>query len=359
MFPSFNRPIVLITQSKSHLSRIFGRYSRKPIAISVTAAILSAPTFSYSENLNQENTASDAKSALIVVSSIKPIQLLVETIAGDLTKQGVIQNQLLLPAGTSPHDYAMRFSDTKKLQYADIVFWVGENLETFLSKPLKLNKKGETISFNKELNNSDTHHIQKHKAKITQNNNHKHHHKSHDGALQEIHKEPHPWLSPFNALQMAEVISVNLSRLLPSYSVVFSENLHHFTKKMINLELSYRQSYSTNLDNEFIVYHDAYKELINHFKLNQLAVITPMAGRNPKLRHVLNLRKLVEQNKVTCIITEPNANTKILSRIISASENNNIKQFNIDPIASNQTVTQTGFYDYFSSVLEKIDNCIK
>lgn len=296
---------------------------------------------------------SDNQPPTVVLSSIKPIQLLVQTIAGDLTKQGVIKNQLLLPAGASPHDYAMRFSETKKLKQADAIFWIGENLETFLAKPLALAQKGVIVGFSHAINPVDTSHTHKNSAHLT--------HKEH---VNHAHQEPHPWLSPIYAVKMASVISITLTDLRPEYAQVFSENLHRFTQKMVKLELSYRKSFSLINQNKskkgFIVFHDAYRELVDHFKLNQLAVITPMAGRNPKLRHVLKLRKLIEQGEVSCIITEPNANTKILSKLTTASTKKDpLPAISVDPIAYKIPLSNTAFFDFFKSVLSSFNQCLK
>ena len=66
-----------------------------------------------------------------VVVSIKPIHSLV---AGVMA--GVGEPDLLIAGGGSPHSYALRPSQAQALQEADVVFWVGEALETFLAKPL-------------------------------------------------------------------------------------------------------------------------------------------------------------------------------------------------------------------------------
>ena len=67
-----------------------------------------------------------------VVASIKPIHSLV---AGVM--QGVAEPTLLVKGATSPHSFNLRPSDARALNQADLVFWVGEDLETFLTKPIQ------------------------------------------------------------------------------------------------------------------------------------------------------------------------------------------------------------------------------
>ena len=66
-----------------------------------------------------------------VVASIPPIHSLV---AGVM--EGIGDAHLLVKGGASPHTYTLRPSDAGLLSRADVIFWVGEELEAFLVKPL-------------------------------------------------------------------------------------------------------------------------------------------------------------------------------------------------------------------------------
>ena len=66
-----------------------------------------------------------------VVVSIKPIHSLVSGVM-----EGVGVAKLLITGNQSPHNYALKPSDIRSLNEATVVFWIGEELETFLVKPL-------------------------------------------------------------------------------------------------------------------------------------------------------------------------------------------------------------------------------
>ncbi|HBM48647.1 MAG TPA: ABC transporter substrate-binding protein, partial [Marinobacter sp.] len=70
-------------------------------------------------------------SAANVVTSIKPLELLVKAVAGDS-----VQVSTLVPPGSSPHNYTMKPSQRRALEQADAIFWVGPEMETFLSRLL-------------------------------------------------------------------------------------------------------------------------------------------------------------------------------------------------------------------------------
>ncbi|MDA9717221.1 zinc ABC transporter substrate-binding protein, partial [Candidatus Pelagibacter sp.] len=76
-----------------------------------------------------------------VVASIKPIHSLASSLM-----DGVGKPDLIVDGYASPHGFAMKPSHAKMLQEADIIFWVGEDLENFLGKPLSsIAKKAEKI----------------------------------------------------------------------------------------------------------------------------------------------------------------------------------------------------------------------
>ena len=66
-----------------------------------------------------------------VVVSITPFYALVAAIM-----EGIGTPKLLLKPGASPHEYALRPSDILLLEEAELIFWGGPQLETFLVKPL-------------------------------------------------------------------------------------------------------------------------------------------------------------------------------------------------------------------------------
>ncbi len=65
-----------------------------------------------------------------VVVSVAPVHALV---AGVMA--GVGMPELLIPIGASPHAFALRPSQRRAIEAADVLVWVGPTLEPFLRKP--------------------------------------------------------------------------------------------------------------------------------------------------------------------------------------------------------------------------------
>src|SRR5690606_21510842 len=69
--------------------------------------------------------------ALDVVASLKPVRSLVAAVM-----DGVGEPDLIVSGSGSEHVHSLRPSDAQALQNADVVFWSGEGMETYLVSPL-------------------------------------------------------------------------------------------------------------------------------------------------------------------------------------------------------------------------------
>lgn len=84
---------------------------------------------------------SHAKAELQVVTSIKPIHSL-----ASMLMDGIGAPKLIVDGSNSPHNFTLKPSHAKMLQNADLVFWIGEDIEAFLEKPLStVAKKAKKI----------------------------------------------------------------------------------------------------------------------------------------------------------------------------------------------------------------------
>ncbi|MEP3274917.1 MAG: zinc ABC transporter substrate-binding protein [Stappiaceae bacterium] len=75
---------------------------------------------------------SAAWSEVSVVTSIKPIHSLVAAVM-----EGTGTPDLILEGSESPHSYSLKPSQASKLENADVVFWVGPQIETFLERSIE------------------------------------------------------------------------------------------------------------------------------------------------------------------------------------------------------------------------------
>ena len=84
-----------------------------------------------------------ANAEIKVVTTIKPLHSLISNVM-----DGVGEPSLIIEGSTSPHSFVLKPSHAKMIEQADIIFWIGEDIETFMEKPLEsIAKNAKKISF--------------------------------------------------------------------------------------------------------------------------------------------------------------------------------------------------------------------
>ena len=277
-----------------------------------------------------------------VVTTIKPVHSLVSGVM-----DGVSNPTLIIEGSNSPHNFSLKPSHAKMLEEADIVFWIGEDLESFMEKPLNsLAKNAVQISFMdlksikklkfREMNDHDDHddlhgHEDDHEGHDDHDNDghkdddhddhgHDDHHghesedddSSHDG---HNHGEfdAHIWLDPVNAKVMISEIAHELSELDPSNKSNYEKN----AEKMISSlnDLIDRVSTIIPKNPSFIVFHDAYQYFEKRFNIKAAGALTLNPEVLPGAKQIAEIQELIEHDSVKCIFSEPQYNPKIIEML--------------------------------------------
>nr|VUD30803.1 high-affinity zinc transporter periplasmic component [Raoultella sp. NCTC 9187] len=165
-----------------------------------------------------------------VVASMKPLGFIASAIA-----DGVTDTQVLLPDGASEHDYSLRPSDAKRLQNADLVVWIGPEMEAFMDKSTQSiapNKKvtiaqldGVKPLLMKGADDDDDHDGHDHAAGGKSDDDH------HHGVY-----NMHLWLSPEIARLSAVAIHDKLLELMPQSRAKLDANLKEFEAKLASTD---------------------------------------------------------------------------------------------------------------------------
>ncbi|WP_440676870.1 zinc ABC transporter substrate-binding protein [Candidatus Pelagibacter sp. HIMB1587] len=309
---------------------------------------------------------SSANAEIKVVASIKPIHSLASYLM-----DGVGKPDLIVDGYSSPHGFAMKPSHAKMLQNADLVFWIGENLENFLEKPLSsIAKKAEKIElieikalqvlkfrerniFDKHDNDDHGHdddhgkkeddHDHDHEDHGKKEDDHDHDHEDH-GKKEDDHDDhghdnhnghahgefdPHIWLDPINAKailnEMAEHLIENDSKNEAKYKSNLAKALQEIDKLTIDVMTDLSNSVSS------IVFHDAYQYFEERFNVKILGAFTVNTDVMPGAEQLAEIREIIEHDKVACVFSEPQFNPAIINAV---AKDMKIKTGVLDPLGA-------------------------
>ena len=307
---------------------------------------------------------SPANADIKVVASIKPIHSLASYLMN-----GVGKPDLIVDGYASPHGFAMKPSHAKMLQNADLIFWVGEDLENFLEKPLKsIANKAEKIELMeikrltklefRERNIFDKHDDHKeHGHKDDKHDDHKEHgHKDdkHDGHHGHGHGEhdPHIWLDPMNAKVILSEMAEHLIENDQENASKYKANLKKAHKDLDKLTKKVKSQ--LNKDFKSIVFHDAYQYFEKRFDVNVLGAFTVNTDVLPGAEQLAEIREVIEHEKVSCVFSEPQFNPDIIKAV---AKDTNIKTGVIDPLGATLNPGKTLYFDLISNMSKSFKGC--
>jgi zinc transport system substrate-binding protein len=287
----------------------------------------------------------------MVLASIKPVAMLIKAVAGDELTVNV-----LLPANISPHEYTLKFSDIRAVKQADLVVWVGPELEGVLVRVLRNIPSANVVQL-MQLENMQW------PNRLGENprEGHGHHVHGSDGSESQAqgerddsyNRDPHLWLNPQNSLLAVEAIKTALINQYPERKTLFEENAQAFSEKISVLN----QSISKNLEHVqatgFIVVHDGYGHFVDHYNLNQLAVIQLTGGAHRGARHYSEIIALGE--KAACIYTEPQLNNKAAMQLAGKLGANHAE---LDLMGSNTQLSKNSYAEFIGTFAETFRVCL-
>lgn len=310
------------------------------------------------------NVAAEAKTPK-VLASIKPIHALV---AGVM--QGVSQPQLLIDDGGSPHGYSLKPSQRLAIENADIIFWVGPSLESFLKKPLS-NQTGKKKII-QLLKISGLHILQfrdfdddhdddpAHSGEASKTDEHAHetedgedeegHHHHHSGA------DPHIWLDPDNAIKMVKAMADILSEFDPDHRHIYQRNAAHLNQTIASTSRNIKSRLAGLAKHNIITFHDAYQYFETRFGLNTVGTIVASPEHKAGAKHIRDLRREIDRLNVKCVFSETNTQTTLTKTVIEGFP---LGSTRLDPLGNNLEAGPNLYIGLLNTMADSIADCIK
>lgn len=274
--------------------------------------------------------------AMSVLSSVKPINLIVQELTA-----GVATSSYLVPSGASPHDYALRPSDMKKIKNADTIVWYGNDLEPFLSKVLENKKNIITVS---QFPSVEFYHFDKHDEDEYAHEGHHHH-----------NTDPHFWLGPKETLGVAKEITKQLIKIDPLNKDQYQSNLAQFEKKLTQVVKTISTQLAPVKSKGYFVFHDAYGYFERYFDMNNLGHFTVSPDRKPGAKTLIKIKKSLVSQQAVCVFSEPQFEPAIVTTITRGTD---VHKGELDPLAIQQDEVPGAYFNFLLTISNELESCL-
>lgn len=249
-----------------------------------------------------------------VVASIKPVHSLVSAVM-----KGVGEPSILVDGAASPHGYSLKPSQAGALQDADVIFWIGPELETFLEKPIStIAKQAQSVALIDvegivKLPLREGGAFEAHDHGDDDGHAHGHDH-SHGEAF-----DGHVWLDPENAKAFVAAIAAALEKVDPDNAAAYGANAKAMTERLDALIAETREKLAPVSGKGFIVFHDAYHYYEARFGIEAAGSITVNPEIAPGAERIGELQAKIKTLGATCVFAEPQFEPKLIATVAEGS----------------------------------------
>ena len=289
-----------------------------------------------------------------VVVTVKPLHSLV---AGVMA--GVGEPDLIIRGAGSPHTYSLKPSEAGLLEHAQVIFWVGDSLETFMQKPLAaLGTKARIVQAMQvpgikllpgraggawgEHDDAGLDHLRGEEA-------------GHAGGHGSGAYDGHLWLDPANARIVAREAAAVLGQIDPENRGRYAANAAALVARIDDLDVELKAALAPVRDIPFVVFHDAYQYFEKSYALRAVGSITVSAERKPGAKRVKDIRDAIISVGARCVFSEPQFSSAILGTLL---EGTNTRTGTLDPLGAGLPAGPDAYFTLMRSLGSSLAGCL-
>ncbi|UGS40119.1 High-affinity zinc uptake system protein ZnuA [Pseudocitrobacter corydidari] len=289
-----------------------------------------------------------------VVASLKPLGFIASAIT-----DGVTETQVLLPDGASEHDYSLRPSDVKRLQNADLVVWIGPEMEAFM------NKSAQSISDKNKVTVAQLDGVKPLLMKGGDDDDHDHEgdhdHAGHESEKGDAHHHHgdynmHLWLSPEIARLSAVAIHDKLVELMPQSRAKLDANLKDFEAQLATADKEVGNELAPLKGKGYFVFHDAYGYYEKQYGLTPLGHFTVNPEIQPGAQRLHQIRTQLVEQKATCVFAEPQFRPAVVEAVARGTS---VRMGTLDPLGTNIQLSKESYATFLRQLANQYSSCLK
>lgn len=270
-----------------------------------------------------------SKEQVRVVVSIKPIHSLV---SGIMT--GLEPPTLLVADNEHPLQYQWGDKQQKMLDEADLLFWVGPELESFLVEPLK--QAGNSLSVETLLDNIE--------LKIL------------PARWSEEQRDPFFWLDTRNAIILVDEIAKRLIAADPAHAHLYTRNRKKLLERVAEVDRRLEYGYRGFKGGIGLSYFDTLQYFEQAYALKVGANITSLTEQHVTGEALLSNRAKLSNGEYACLFLDRDIEAKELSLLLDKSADVRIAK--LDVFGSQFTAGPELYFELMESNTKVIKQCL-
>ncbi|MEL0083621.1 MAG: zinc ABC transporter substrate-binding protein [Gammaproteobacteria bacterium] len=282
-----------------------------------------------------------------VVVSSPPLHSLVVAIMG-----GQGDPQLLFRQQLGHHHAALRPSQLKWLDSADLLIWSGPQLEqpieTLINKGVIESRHWQAMECPglRLLSQSGTATSHDHGHETMGN----HHEEERDHPL---NSDPHFWLDIDNAACLVRELTSLLAEIDPAHVQHYRQNSHQVLQRLTALDQKLAQTFAAD-SRPLMAYHNSFRYLLGRYRLQVAAELNPPHGQPPGLRQLLQFGQQLQSINPACVIADISAPRDQLQEWLAETDATLLL---LDPMGGDRPAGEELYFQLLENLSEQIMAC--
>ncbi|CAM3769172.1 metal ABC transporter solute-binding protein, Zn/Mn family [Mesobacillus zeae] len=268
----------------------------------VLAASLLGASLILSGCSEAKNESKEDKNKVDIYTTVYPLQYFAERIGGKN-----VDVKTIYPPGADEHTFEPSQKDMMELADSELFIYVGLGLEGFVEKAkntlagenVELLPAGENIHFEKG-------HDEEAHSEDEEKTDDGHHHGDID---------PHVWLDPVYAKEMAAEINEKLGEQLPSKKEKFNQNYKELADELDALDKKFESSLVDSKHDEVLVSHAAYGYWEERYGIKQTSISGLSTTNEPSQKQLGQLVSHAKKEKIKYVLSEQNFKSSIAETV--------------------------------------------
>jgi zinc transport system substrate-binding protein len=249
-------------------------------------------------------------------------------------------------------------SDVRRVRDADLLYWIGPDMEAFLPRVLSSRDKpqvavqdlpGMTL---RHFGDGDGEHDHDHDA---------HEHEADGGDLGHDHDhrpgslDAHLWLAAANAKVIAARMAADLSKLDAANAERYTANLNAFEARLDALDGRIRAQLAALQGKPYFVFHEAFDYFEATYGLKHAGVFSVLTEVQPGARHVAAMRERLQQTGPSCVFSEPPLRPRLAETLTAGLP---VKLAELDALGGTLPVDANGYEHLLQNLANGLTECL-
>ncbi|MCD8341839.1 MAG: metal ABC transporter substrate-binding protein [Clostridiales bacterium] len=250
---------------------------------------------------------------LTVTCTTYPVYLMAQAVTQGT--EGITLTLMIQQEISCLHNYTLTINDMKKVEGADLIAVSGAGLEDFLSDALEGRtvvdcSEGISLLWNEEEGEDD----------------------------------PHYWLAPANAAQMAQNLADAFGAIDPDNSARYQANAEAAAAELAAFQTALADSIPADCPRELITFHDGFAYFAEAFGFTIVAAVEEEEGAEASARRISELVDLIDQYQLPAVFVEANG-SDTTAQCLAAERGSAIGVLNMGMSAGDSTETGLAAYE--------------